>query len=64
MVLIIKTEPVQHTVKWEIKRRKKEERRRKGKELVRREDRGMKTGLQGQGHAERIICTSNSVSHM
>lgn len=64
MVLMIKTEPVQHTVKWEIKRRKRKERIRKGKELARREDRGMKTGLQGQGHAERIICTSNSVSHM
>lgn len=62
MVLVIKTEPVQHTVKWEIKRRKREERIRK--EFERREDRGMKTGLQGQGHAERIICTSNSVSHM
>lgn len=57
MVLMIKPEPVQHTVKWEIKRRKREERRRKGKESKRREDRGIKTRLQGQGHAESIICT-------
>lgn len=28
MVLMIKTEPVQHTVKWEIKRWKREERKR------------------------------------
>lgn len=33
MVLMIKTEPVQHTVKWEIKRRKREDRRRKGKRV-------------------------------
>lgn len=64
MVLVIKTEPVQDTVKWEIKCRKREEGKGKGKESERREDRGIKTGLQGQGHAERIICTSNSVSHM
>lgn len=64
MVLMIKTEPVQHTAKWEIRRREREERRRTGKESERREDKGIKTGLQGQGHAERIICTSNSVSHM
>lgn len=43
-------------------------RRRKGKGDVRETCQGggktIKTGLQGQGHAERIICTSNSVFHM
>ena len=32
MVLVIKTEPVQDTVKWEIKRRKREEGKRVGEE--------------------------------
>lgn len=30
---MIKTEPVQRTVKWEIKKREREERRRKGKRV-------------------------------
>lgn len=49
MVLVIKTEPVQHTVKWEITRRKREERRRKGKESERGRTEESKQGYKGKG---------------
>lgn len=33
MVLMIKTEPVQHTVKWEIKRRRREGKEKEGEKV-------------------------------
>lgn len=64
---MIKTESVQHTAEWEIKKEEEGGKEKEVKRVWKRgggEGRGIRTGLQGQGHAERIICTSNSVSHM
>lgn len=49
MVLMIKTEPVQHTVKWEIKSRMREERKRKEKSQRGGRTEESKQGYKGKG---------------